>query len=173
MGPVQLLVVGFDDPKFTGEIRAELERLRENDTIRLIDLAVVQKDENGVVERVQLSDLSVEEAEELGAVIGALIGFGVAEEEGAEAGAIAGAEAGADGHILPDDVWYVQDALPVNTAAAIALIEHRWAIPLRESIQRAGGFHLADAWVHPLDLVAIGLAEATEEEAEEEEVTGA
>ena len=91
MGPVQLLVVGFDDPQFTGEIRAELERLRENDTIRLIDLALVRKDENGVVERLQQSDLSTEEAEELGAVIGALIGFGVADEEGAEAGAAAGA----------------------------------------------------------------------------------
>ena len=162
MGPVQLLVVGFDDPRFTGEIRAELERLRQQDTIRLIDLALVRKDEHGVVEKLQQSDLSAEEAEQLGAVIGALIGFGVADQEGAEAGALAGAQAGADGHILPDDIWYVQDTLPPNTAAAIALIEHRWALPLRDAIQRAGGFHLADAWVHPLDLVAIGLAEAEE-----------
>ena len=85
MGPVQLLVVGFDDPRFTGEIRAELERLRQQDTIRLIDLALVRKDEHGVVEKLQQSDLSAEEAEQLGAVIGALIGFGVADQEGAEA----------------------------------------------------------------------------------------
>ena len=37
------------------------------------------------------------------------------------------------------------------------LLEHRWAIPLRESIRSAGGTLLADAWVHPQDLVAVGL----------------
>ena len=38
LGPVQMIVVGFDDPKFTGEIREELARLKENDIARLIDL---------------------------------------------------------------------------------------------------------------------------------------
>jgi hypothetical protein len=59
--------------------------------------------------------------------------------------------------VLGENSWYVDDAIPPGTAAAIALIEHRWAIPLREAIQDAGGFHLADAWVHPMDLVAVGL----------------
>ncbi len=42
------------------------------------------------------------------------------------------------------------------------LLEHRWALGLRGAIQSAGGFHLADAWVHPLDLVSVGLMEAEE-----------
>ena len=46
----------------------------------------------------------------------------------------------------------------------MALIEHRWAIGLREAIGRAGGFHLADM-DDPADLVAIGMAEAAEAEA--------
>jgi hypothetical protein len=37
MGPVQLLIVGFAGDEFSGKIGAELERLRENDTIRLLD----------------------------------------------------------------------------------------------------------------------------------------
>jgi hypothetical protein len=94
--------------------------------------------------------------------VGALIGLGAAGEEGAEVGAVVGAEAGVDGHLLPDDVWYVDDALQPGDAAAVALIEHRWAIPLRETIRAAGGFHLADAWVHPLDLVAVGLIGAAD-----------
>ena len=36
IGPVQLIVLGFDHPEFHGEIKAELERLRESDTIRVI-----------------------------------------------------------------------------------------------------------------------------------------
>ena len=68
--------------------------------------------------------------------------------------------------MLPEGARYVDDVLANDTAAAVALIEHRWAIGLRETIRSAGGFHLADSWIHPLDLVAIGLMSA--EEAEQE-----
>jgi uncharacterized membrane protein len=164
IGPVQLVVIGFPDPKFHGQIRAELDRLRESDTIRLLDLALVRKDAEGNVERIQASDLSTEEAEEFGALVGALIGLGAGGAEGAEVGAAAGAAAGEDGHVLPEDVWYIEDVLGDSQAAAVALIEHRWAIGLREAVQEAGGVHLADAWVHPLDLVSIGLLQAEEAE---------
>lgn len=164
MGPIQLLIIGFDDPQFRGEVRAELARLRESDVIRLIDLLVVYKHEDGTLERYQHSDLTQEEQEEFGALVGALIGLGAGGEEGAEVGAELGAAAlEGGGHVLSgDDIWYADEAIPPNTAAAIALIEHRWAIPLRESIFRANGFHLADAWVHPADLVAIGLIASEE-----------
>ena len=169
MGPVQLLVVGFAGGELKGEILAKLDRLREHDIVRLIDLVVVRKDADGKVEKVLRSDLSPEEAEEFGATVGALIGFGAAGEEGAELGAIEGAAALEDGHVFDDEVWYVEDAIPNGTAAAVALLEHRWAIPLRDGIRRAGGFHLADAWIHPADLVGIGVIAA--EEAEEQLAT--
>ena len=166
IGPVQMLILGFDDPTFTGEIVAELQRLKEQDIVRLIDAIAVRKDADGNVDTLQLSDLSDDEAMEFGATVGALIGLGLEGEEGAEAGAVAGAEAGADGHVLDEDqVWYAADAIPPGTAAAIALIEHRWAIPLRDKIAAAGGFPLADEWIHPLDLVAVGLVAAEEAEA--------
>src|SRR5687767_15077376 len=142
MGPVQLLVVGFEGEDFKGEILAELDRLRENDIVRLIDLAFVRKDADGKVERMMQSDLSPQEAEAFGAVVGALIGFGAAGDEGAELGAVEGAAALEDGHVFDEEVWYVDDAIPNGSAAAVALLEHRWAIPLREGIRRAGGFHL-------------------------------
>ena len=71
IGPVQLLVVAFDEPNFTGEIVKELNRLRADDLIRLIDVLVVQKDLDGNVAAAQVSDLSVDQAEELGATSGA------------------------------------------------------------------------------------------------------
>ena len=117
MGPVQLLVIGFEDPEFKGDIRAELDKLRESDVIRLIDAIVVRKDEDGNVEKIQISDLTTEEAEEYGATVGALIGFGFGgDEENMEAGAVLGAVAGEDGHILGEDSWYVDDAIPNGSA---------------------------------------------------------
>ena len=159
LGPVQMLVVGFEDGKFEGEILAELRRLREHDIIRMVDLLFVAKDEQGDIAKVEHSDLSQEEAMEFGALAGALLGLGAEGEEGVEAGAEAGAAAAEDGSVLDgDDVWYLADAIPPGASAAIALIEHRWAIPLRDAIQEAGGQTLADTWVHPQDLVAIGAA---------------
>jgi uncharacterized membrane protein len=167
IGPVQMLIVGFDEPKFKGEVLEELKRLKDEDIIRLIDLAVVRKDDEGNIEKLHTSDLSEDEAMEFGAYVGALIGLGAAGEEGAEAGALAGAEALADQQVFDDDqVWYVADAIPNGSAAGIALIEHRWAIPLRDAIARAGGMPLADEWIHATDLVAIGLVGAEASKAE-------
>jgi uncharacterized membrane protein len=159
IGPVQMLVVGFAEPHFTGKIMAELKRLRELDMIRLVDMIVVQKDAEENVVAVQVSDLSPEEATQFGAIAGALIGFGMEpDEEGIEAGAIAGAEAMADGHLIDEgEVWYVADAIPVGSTAAVALLEHRWAIPLRDAIMEAGGTVVADEWIHAKDLIAVGL----------------
>jgi hypothetical protein len=73
--------------------------------------------------------------------------------------AVAGAEELEDGLFFGDnEVWYLADAVPEGSSAAVALIEHRWAIPLRDKIVEAGGVALADEWIHPADLVAIGAA---------------
>jgi uncharacterized membrane protein len=165
IGPVQLLIVGFAGGEFKGEIASVLADLRERDVIRLIDMGFVRKDDDGLITMIEHSDLSQDETIEFGATVGALIGLGAAGEEGAEAGAIAGAEAALDGGMIEDQVWYIADEIPEGTAAAVALIEHRWAIPLRSAIQNAGGFLVSDAWIHPTDLVAIGLL-ASEEMAE-------
>src|SRR5437016_1567197 len=99
IGPVQLIVLGFNHPDFHGEIIAELERLRESDAIRVVDAMAVYKDADGGLEVEHLSNLTEQEAIEYGTKIGALIGLGIEGEAGIEAGAVAGAEevAGAGG----------------------------------------------------------------------------
>jgi uncharacterized membrane protein len=156
-GPVQMLVLGFDRTEFDGEVAPELERLKDAGTIRLLDVLFVRKPEGGELEVVQKSDLSHDEAVDFGAMVGALIGVGTGDEEQTLAAAVAGAEALEDGHLFSDEeVWYVGDAIPEGTSAVIALIEHTWAIPLRDKLVDAGGSVLADAWIHPADLIAIG-----------------
>ena len=164
IGPVQLIVLGFNHPNFHGEIIQELERLRESDTVRVIDALAVHKDAEGEIEVAHLGNLTRDEAVELGSKVGALIGLGIEGEEGLEAGAEAGALAAADGvEIFSDEqAWDVLEDIPNDSAAALLLIEHHWAVPLRDAIARAGGFRLSDGFISPLDLVAIGLLEAEE-----------
>ena len=164
IGPVQLIVLGFDHPNFHGEIIAELERLRESDTVRVIDALAVYKDAEGELEVEHLSNLSKDEAIELGSKVGALIGLGIDGEEGFAAGAAAGAAAAEDGVEVfsEEDAWDVVEEIPNDSAAALVLIEHHWAIPLRDAIARAGGFRISDGFISPLDLVEIGLVSAEE-----------
>jgi uncharacterized membrane protein len=164
IGPVQLIVLGFPDPDFHGEIIDELERLRQSDTVRVIDALAVYKDAAGEIEAMHLSNLTQDEAIELGSVVGALIGLGFDGEEGAEAGARAGAEAAADGiAVFPeDDAWDVLEDIPNGSAAAVLLIEHHWAVGLRDAVVRAGGFRVSDGFISPLDLVGVGLVTAEE-----------
>jgi uncharacterized membrane protein len=164
IGPVQLIVLGFPAPDFHGEIIEELERLRQSDTVRVIDSLAVYKDAEGELEVMHLSNLTDDEAVEFGSVIGALIGLGFDGEEGADAGAQAGAEAAADGisAFSDADAWDVIEDIPNGSAAALVLLEHHWAVGLRDAVVRAGGFRVSDGFISPLDLIGVGLVTAAE-----------
>ena len=165
IGPVQLLVLGFDNPGFHGEIARELEKLRESGTVRVIDALAVHKDAEGEIEVQHLSNLTREEAIEFGSKVAALVGLGIAGEEGMHAAAEIGAEqAAAHGlEVFDDEVeWDVVGEIPNDSAAALILLEHHWAVPLRDAIARAGGYRIADGMIAPYDLLAIGLASAEE-----------
>jgi uncharacterized membrane protein len=164
IGPVQLIVLGFNHPNFHGEVIAELERLHENGMVRVIDSIAVYKDADGDLEMEHLSNLTQDEAIELGSKIGALIGLGIDGEEGMEAGAEAGAEQAAEEgiNVFGGEEWDVLEDIPNDSAAALILLEHHWAVPLRDAIARAGGFRVSDGFISPLDLVAIGLMSADE-----------
>ena len=71
IGPVQLLVIGFNQPDFEGEIAAELARLRESDTVKVIDAMVVYKDADGELTVAHLDTLTDDDRVEFGATLGA------------------------------------------------------------------------------------------------------
>jgi hypothetical protein len=144
MGPVQVLVVGFERPAFSGEVVAELTRLEEAGIVRLVDLLVVSRAEDGGLE---VLDAPVGEdagRRHLGRLAAALLfqpdGAAVAEPPAASADA-------------PDaSTWSLAHAVPAGSAAAVALIEHVWASPLRAAIHRAGGTPLEETWLAPGDV---------------------
>lgn len=165
IGPVQVLAFGFAHPEFRGEILDELQRLRDADTIRVIDALAIFKDAQGEVTVLEMSNLTTDEEIELGAKIGALVGIGAFgdDQEAVEEMALEGAETAAAkgvGMFSVEDAWNVVDDLPADTAALLLMIEHHWAVPLRDAVARANGFRVSDGFVSPFDLVAIGLMTA-------------
>lgn len=167
LGPIQILTVAFEGNHFRGEILPELERLKLAGVVRVVDLLLVRKDAAGAVATLTASDLDWEEATDLGAMIGGLVGWGAGGEQGAAVGALAGAAELADGHVLDEeDVEQLAAAMPASTSGAILLLEHVWAIPLRQAIVRAGGIEIANDWFRPDDLVELGLAFAEPDDAE-------
>jgi hypothetical protein len=168
IGPVQLIVYGFDQPKFGGGIAAELGRLKENDVVRVLDALVVHKNSEGDIRTIQVSDLTPEQAGQFGGILGGLVGLGMGGEKGLEAGAREAQEEVIEqgGHIFDPEEWDVLEDIPRDSAAALVLLEHRWAIPLRDAVLAEGGVAIGDTWLHPRDLVAAGLiaGEALREE---------
>lgn len=137
-GPVQVLVVGFDEPSFSGEAVAELTRLGEAGIVRLVDVLLVARAEDGGL--VTLPPPPGADPD-LGRIATALLG--VADPEDAEKAedAVAGAGSGEGA------AWSLDDAVPMGGSAAVALIEHTWAQPLVEAIRRAGGSLLDETWL--------------------------
>lgn len=144
MGPVQVLVVGFEQPKFSGEVLAEFARLRAAGIVRLVDVLLISRAEDGTLETLS-APLGMEA--ELGGELAAEL-LGRAEGSGADSD---------DAQVENPDsadaaAWSLADAIPAGSAAAVALIEHIWAGPLIAAIRRAGGSALEETWLAPDDL---------------------
>jgi len=126
LGPLEYLVVGFENYRFTGRILAELRAAQEKGIIRVVDLCLIQKDEQGNVTERELSELSGEEATELSPLAGSVMGL-LAEE----------------------DIQQLAADIPNNSAAGLLLFEHTWAIGLKEAIKNAGAVAITGGFVSP------------------------
>jgi len=126
LGPLEYLVVGFEGNHFTGHILTELRAAQEKGLIRVIDLLVMKKNEQGNVSALELSELSEEEARPFGFLAGNLLNI-----------------------FEPDDVEVTASQMPNNSAAGLLLFEHTWAIPLKQAILNAGAVARAGGLVAP------------------------
>lgn len=166
IGPLQLLAIGFTDPQLDGSVLGTLEAASTAGHIRVVDLLGVYKDENGDVLAAQATDLSEDQAMVYGAWIGALIGLGAGGAEGAEMGALVGAMSAADEYeygIDADGLATIADDIPAGGAAMLLVIEHRWAIPFRNAVRDSGGIMIAQDFLSPEALIALGADVALED----------
>ena len=126
MGPLEFLVIGFPGNKFRGEILPELVALRAKGIIRMIDVSLIRKDEEGKAVVMEFSDLKGEEAEAFGPFAGDLVKW-----------------------FAQDDIEGAIAEMPNNCSAAMLLFEHTWAAKLREDILRADGQVILDGRIPP------------------------
>jgi hypothetical protein len=136
-GPVQVLVVGFQEPSLSGEILAELTRLADAGVVRLLDVLLVSRTEDG---RLDTLPAPPGADPDLGRLAAAFLG----EAEDDEHRIVQGGTA--------PSAWSLDDAVPPGGTAAVAFIEHRWAQPLVLAVRRAGGRVLDETWLAPDDL---------------------
>ena len=140
MGPVQVLVVGFEAAVFSGAVLAELRRLGAAEVVRLVDVLLVERTSSGSLETLPAPPGLPEQS---GVVVAALLGqpSGGQHDEPTTRSRASGVS-----------TWSLADAVPVGSTAAVALIEHLWAAPLRDAIDRAGGTPLDETWLAPEDV---------------------
>jgi hypothetical protein len=131
---VQVLVVGFDQPSFSGEVVAEFARLRDAGIVRLVDMLVVSRTAEDTFEALDLAEgLEADLGEVAASILGQPENSAGTDRQGAE--------------VDTASTWSLADAIPVGGTAAVALIEHTWAGPLSAAIQRAGGTLLEETWL--------------------------
>jgi hypothetical protein len=143
LGPVQVLLIGIDARGSDRMLAAELQDLRTQDAIRILDVLRVRRGYDDEVRR--LDPLDPEDHP--GTLVEALLAVDPGEPEPA-------AERRLRIRHRDEDTWFLADRLPRGATAAILLIEHRWAVPLREATVQFEAEIFGDAWVHPRDLAA-------------------
>jgi len=140
LGPIDYLVVEFPAgaSNFTGEMATEIGKLVDAKLIRVLDLLVLQKDEDGSIEAVEINDL--DQVDELR----------VAETQLAEL-------------LAADDITHLAAAMEPGTTAGVLVWENSWAAPFASAARRAGGQLIASGRI-PVQaiLAALEADESTE-----------
>jgi len=156
IGPIQLILVGFEKGQFEEEIFRQLESLRNAGDVRLIDMLFIHKTLEGSVFRLDLSDLGPEVALRYGSIAEELIGLesGV-EEISPRATGERMLEMAHTYGLSQSDLRNIPDRIPNGSSAAIVLVEHLWILRLNESLQELGGSLVAQGLVKPISLGTI------------------
>ena len=132
LGPVDYLVLEFpaDRAVFNGEMAAELTALIEAGTIRLLDLLVIHKDEDGSFEAFEIDDLELDETRELEAHVAEVL--------------------------AADDVAFLAEAMESGSTAGVIVWENAWAAPFASAARRAGGQLVAGVRI-PIQAIAASI----------------
>ncbi len=155
VGPVQLNVIGFSAPEIPDEIRRALEDLSDQGA-HLVDALVVRKDRSGNMERLTLDLMPETEPGPVSRLMTSVASRRMLSDRppSGEYGGTRGQGMLFSGDPIPNP----RDIVPAGSSAVIVLIEHRWAIPVRDAILHSGASVLSsNAWLGFDDLQELGL----------------
>jgi hypothetical protein len=124
MGPLEYIAIGFEGNRFTGEIMPQIEAIRGQSAVRILDLVFVSRNRDGHLTSMELSDLPDDQKEKLSSV-----------------------ESSAGMWFAQDDIDSIGKDLPAETSVALILLEHLWARKIQESVERANGRLIGEGFV--------------------------
>ena len=126
LGPLEYLVIGFDGDRFDGSIAAQIEKVVDRGSIRLVDVVFITRDAEGAAVVVELSNTDDPRFASFAHLLVELKAL-----------------------FTPGDLEEIADSLPLGTSGLVLLFEHRWAEDLKDAIGAAGGFLVTRAVVPP------------------------
>ncbi len=128
VGPVDVALIGFVGDAFTGEVAPALQDLAESGVVRIIDLAFIRRDPEGIVSALELEDLDVAEA-------------------------FAGLDDERQDLLNDEDLMRLADSLEPATAALVIVWENRWAANFAEAVRASNGFLVSQDRIPHEDVV--------------------
>jgi Family of unknown function (DUF6325) len=133
LGPVDYLVIEFPagEQNFTGEAADELAKLAESGIIRILDVLILVKDEDGSVEAMELDETPTVDA-------------------------IRALEADIAEILAAEDVEFLAAAMEPGSVAGVVVWENRWAAPFAAAARRAGGQLIASGRI-PIQAIAASI----------------
>jgi hypothetical protein len=143
LGPVDWIVVEFPGSRFNGEIAPELAELVDHGTIRILDLLLIRKDDDGSLEFFEIGELDDSEVGQLRAYEGALAML-----------------------LGEQDVQAVAEAVEPGSTAALLVWENTWAAPFASAVRHAGGQLVASGRI-PIQAMLAALEEDDEQDGDE------
>jgi len=137
LGPVEYIAIAFPGSRFSGQIIPALQELVDNGTIRILDLVIIHRQDNGDIEAAELSDASPEESAVLSTL--GVVGMRLLGEE---------------------DVEDIGGALDPGSSCALMVWENVWASRFAKSLRDADGVLIANGRI-PVPVIEEAMAEAT------------
>jgi hypothetical protein len=131
-GPVDIAVIAFDEPKFDGSIASAIADLVANGTVRILDIVLVNKDANGEVTLLEVTDVDGDGIPDLIALQGDIPGL-----------------------LSETDAGLAVEEMPNNTAIALLAWENTWLVRAGQAIRNNGGTLIAFERIPAEDVQAV------------------
>ena len=175
LGPLHIMVIGFHghDDDFKGKVpwafRAAhaLRAVRRHDDVRVLDMLLIRKDAHGNIQQLPCGEIGEQERTFTGSVARGVLGLRTECVASAKPAATYGILAVAEHEFGLDeeDLGAITRDIPNGDAAAIVLVEHLWAVRLKDAIDDAGCRLIAEGMLTSTVLSTLGATVATAQHA--------